>query len=122
MRLGCREEFQGVDAHRRVRRCRRDRVCRIIEKAKLAVPDLDLGGRSGKGEGDHRLLSGPGDVFDPAAGKVLVAQGMVFPDQGVPEILLPGPGIQRHDGDLPQILEGSQNRLVFTDDLLCRFQ
>ena len=87
-----------------------------------AVPDLDLGGRSEKGEGGHRLLSDPGDVFDPAAGKVLVAQGVVIPDQGVPEILLPGSGIHRHDGDLPQVLEGSQNHLAFTDNLLCRFQ
>ena len=82
-----------------------------------AVADLDLGGRSGKGESGHRLRSNPGDVFDPAAGKPLVAQGMMLPDQGVPEILLPGPGLHRYDGDLPQILEGSQSHLPFTDDL-----
>ncbi|OOH82450.1 hypothetical protein BOX30_03075 [Leptospirillum ferriphilum] len=74
-------------------------MCRIIEKAQLAVLDLDLGGRSGKEEGGYRLLSGPGEVCDPAAGKVHVARGMVFPDTETPLVPIdktPSPSIVAH--------------------------
>lgn len=87
-----------------------------------AVPDLDLGGRSGKGEGRHGLLHDPGDVLDPTAGKLLVAQGMVLPHQGVPARLVLGADIDGLDGDLPQTFQGPQENPGLVQYLRCRFQ
>ena len=75
--------------------------------ADMDVPDLKVGSRGGKGQGSHDRVLHPRQVLDLAPGKLLVPQGMMFPNRLVPKGGLLRSRIHRFDRDRAQTLQGS---------------